>query len=135
MKSPKALIILLACSFLISPSSAQRLPFVVEKPKAPIIWRPYKRPTVPPVQLTNSDRIHALIRAGKLYLTVQDAIAVAIENNLDLEVDRYGPLIADWNLERLQAGGPLRGVTGGNTLVDRKSTRLNSSHRTQSRMR
>ena len=74
MKSPKALIILLACSFLISPSSAQRLPFVVEKPKAPIIWRPYKRPTVPPVQLTNSDRIHALIRAGKLYLTVQDAI-------------------------------------------------------------
>jgi|ERR1051325_3884705 outer membrane protein TolC len=122
MKSPKALIILLACSFLISPSSAQRLPFVVEKPKAPIIWRPYKRPTVPPVQLTNSDRIHALIRAGKLYLTVQDAIAVAIENNLDLEVDRYGPLIADWNLERLQAGGPLRGVTGGNTLVNQAAS-------------
>jgi outer membrane protein TolC len=55
-----------------------------------------------------------LIRGGKLYLTVQDAIALAIENNIDLEIDRYGPLTAEWNLKRQEAGGPLRGVTTQN---------------------
>jgi outer membrane protein TolC len=53
-----------------------------------------------------------------LYLTLQDAISLAIENNLDLEVDRYGPLSAEWTLQRMQAGGPLKGVTGGNSLVN-----------------
>jgi len=71
---------------------------------------------MPPVQLKNSNRLHDLIRGGRLYLTVQDAIALAIENDVDLEVDRYGPLLAEWNLKRQQAGGPLRGVTAGNTL-------------------
>jgi outer membrane protein TolC len=58
--------------------------------------------------------MNELIRGGKLYLTVQDAIALAIENNLDLEVARYGPLNAEWNLKRAEAGGPLRGVTSQN---------------------
>jgi outer membrane protein len=49
---------------------------------------------------------------------LQDALALSIENNLDLEVDRYGPLSAEWTLERLRAGGPLRGVTSGNSLVN-----------------
>ena len=92
-------------------------PFV-EKPKAPVIWRPYIPPTVPDVVFANSDRLRRLMRAGRLYLTLQDAIALAIENNLDLQVDRYGPLTADWNLARQQAGGPLRGVTAGNTVVN-----------------
>ena len=43
---------------------------------------------------------------------------MAIENNLDLEVDRYGPVSAEWYLERVQAGGPLRGVTAGNTVAN-----------------
>ena len=58
----------------------------------------------------NSKRLHDLLRAGKLYLTVQDALALAIENNLDLEIDRYGPLLAQSALERQKAGGTLRGV-------------------------
>src|SRR5260370_35316510 len=62
------------------------------------------------------------MRAGKLYLTVQDAIALAIENNLDLEVDRYGPIGAEWQVELQQAGGPLRGVTTGNTLVNQATS-------------
>ncbi len=94
----------------------------VERPAAPVVVRPYKAPTVPPVRLKNSDRLHSLIRAGKLYLTVQDAIALAIENNLDLEVDRYGPLVAEWHLERRQAGGPLRGVTAGNSFVNQATS-------------
>jgi outer membrane protein len=84
---------------------------VVERPHNNIIWRSYMPPAVSPAALSNSDRIHSLIRAGKLYLTLQDAIALAIESNLDLQVDRYGPLRADWAVERAQAGGALKGST------------------------
>jgi outer membrane protein len=94
---------------ILSQLSAQQ-PFV-ERPQTKIVWRPYTPPAVAPAVLTNSDRLHGLIRAGRLYLTVQDAIALAIENNLDLQVDRYGPLRAEWAVERAQAGGPLKGST------------------------
>jgi outer membrane protein len=57
------------------------------------------------------------MRGGILYLTVQDAIALVLENDIDLEVDRYNPLIAAWNLERSQAGGALPGVPSGASLA------------------
>ena len=116
MKPQKALTAFLAWTCLVSQVRAQQP--VVERPQAFIALRPYKQATVSPVLLTNTDRLRSLIRAGKLYLTVQDAIAVAIENNLGLELDRFGPVVAQWNLERNKAGGPLRGVTGGNTVVN-----------------
>jgi outer membrane protein TolC len=53
------------------------------------------------------------VRAGKLYLTAQDAIALALENNIDVEVARYSPFAAAWRLERAQAGGALPGVPSG----------------------
>ena len=77
-------------------------------------------PTASPAILANSDRLRALMRAGRLYLTLQDAIAAAIENNLDLQVDRYGPSYADWFVRRQQGGGPLRGSTqnqGSSTIT------------------
>src|SRR5271165_3565787 len=86
-------------------AQSQELAPTVIKPSGPVLIRSYKPTFVPPVRLGNSKRLKDLIRAGKLYLTVQDAIAVAIENNLDLEVDRYGPLIAQSQLQRAQAGG------------------------------
>ncbi len=52
---------------------------------------PTCRPQVPPVRLQNSGRLANLVRAGMLYLTVQDAIALALENNIDIEVARYNP--------------------------------------------
>jgi len=80
------------------------------RPSAFIAARPYVAPQVPPVQLQNSGRLAGLIRAGMLYLTLQDAIALVLENNIDIEVARYNPVIAEWNLERSQAGGALPGV-------------------------
>ncbi len=97
-------------------------PQEVEKPHGPLLVRSYMPTSVPPVNVHNSDHLHSLIRAGRLYLTVQDAIAMAIENNLDLEVDRYGPLNAEWLLQRAEAGGPLRGVTNGSTLVNQATS-------------
>ncbi len=108
-------------SLLATQCSAQTVP-EVEKPHGPLLIRSYLPATASPVNLSNSDHLHSLIRAGRLYLTVQDAIALAIENNLDLEVDRYGPLSAEWNLERAQGGGPLRGVTNGNSLVNQATS-------------
>jgi outer membrane protein len=110
-------------SLLATQCWAQAVP-EVERPQGPLLVRSYLAPSASPVNLTNSNRLHSLIRAGQLYLTVQDAIALAIENNIDLEVDRYGPLGAEWNLERAQGGGPLRGVTSGNTLVNQVTSGL-----------
>src|SRR5579884_2666697 len=70
----------------------------------------YTAPVVPPLSLTNSSRINALIRAGNLYLSLQDAIALALENNLDIAMQRYNPRIADMDLMRAKGGGTLRGV-------------------------
>ncbi len=83
------------------------------RPQAPVIIRPYLAVTVPPIRLSNSERIRALVRSGMLYLTAQDAIALALENNIDIEVSRYNPFISQWNLERSQAGGALPGVPSG----------------------
>ena len=119
----KTISILAVLGLLASQCTAQQGPAqTVERPHGPLVVRSYIPATIPPVNLGNSDHLHRLIRAGHLYLTVQDAIAVAIENDLDLEVDRYGPLNAEWNLERAQGGGPLRGVTNGATLVNQATS-------------
>ena len=113
MKLRKAVALLAASTCV-----AQQTEISVQRPQGRIFTRPYKPALVPPVQLRNSGRLHDLLRAGKLYLTAQDAIALAIENNLDLEVDRYGPLAAEWQVERAEAGGALAGVTGRNQIVN-----------------
>jgi outer membrane protein len=88
-------------------------PIAPQRPQAPIIVRPYLPVTVPPIRLSNSERLRELVRAGMLYLTAQDAIALALENNIDIEVSRYNPFISQWQLERAQAGGALPGVPSG----------------------
>jgi len=82
-----------------------------ERPHAPVLWRPYLAPRVPASRLANSPRLGELIRGGSLYLTVQDAIALALENNMEIEIARYNPILSAWQLERSEAGGALPGVT------------------------
>lgn len=71
----------------------------------------YQTRYVPPVNLSNSSRLDSLIRAGKIYLSLQDAVALALENNLDIELSRFGPEIAQVDLMRARAGGLLRGIS------------------------
>jgi outer membrane protein len=85
------------------------------RPTGPVILRPYRPATIAPVRLGNSGRLHDLIRGGILYLTAQDAIALALENNIDIESDRYDA--TGWRLERAQAGGALPGVPTGASLT------------------
>lgn len=96
---------------------AQEVSITPVRPSGPVVVRPYEAPVVPPIRLADSGRLQGLIRGGTLYLTAQDAIALALENNIDLEVARYNPLIADWNLERSEAGGALPGVPSGASQV------------------
>ena len=73
--------------------------------------RAYRAVEVPPISLANSGRLDSLLRAGKIYLSLQDAIALALENNIDIEIQRYGPQIADANVLLASAGGFARGVS------------------------
>ncbi len=77
------------------------------------LTRPFQARSVPQIHLGNSSRFDTLIRAGNLYLSAQDVVALAIENNLDVEVQRYAPLLAREVLRRAQAGGVLRSVGTG----------------------
>src|SRR5271156_61989 len=65
---------------------------------------------VSPAKLTNTSRLDSLIRAGNLYLTAQDVIALALENNVDIAIQRYGPYLAREVLRRAQGGGALRDI-------------------------
>src|SRR6185437_2205872 len=55
----------------------------------------YRTRYIPPISVSNSGRADSLIRAGNLYLSLADAIAMALENNIDVEVSRYGYPIAN----------------------------------------
>ena len=109
----KSIAAALCCAWLVSLAPAQQLSIEPVRPAAPVLWRPYLAPDVPPIRMSNSERIRSLIRAGKLYLTVQDAIALALENNIDIEVARYNPILEEWRLQRAEAGGALPGVPSG----------------------
>jgi outer membrane protein len=92
-------------------------PPTINRPTNPVLWRPYMPTTISPARMTNTQRIHSLMRAGKLYLTLQDSIALAVENDLNLEVARTNPLNAEWAIERAQAGGAPRGVASASTNI------------------
>lgn len=64
-----------------------------------------------PVKIGNSNRLDQLLRAGMIYLSLQDAIALTLENNIDIEIQRYGPELARFDYFRAQAGGQIRGVS------------------------
>jgi outer membrane protein len=65
----------------------------------------YEPRRLPPINISNSGRADSLVRAGNLYLSLSDAIAMALENNIDLEVSRYGYLTSDSQYRSSQAGG------------------------------
>jgi len=66
---------------------------------------------VPRISFEDSPRIEKLMRAGNIYLSLRDAIALALENNLDIEYARYNPKLADANSLRVSAGALLRNVS------------------------
>jgi outer membrane protein TolC len=71
--------------------------------------------SVPRLNLENSPRIETLMHNGKLNLKLSDALALALENNLDIAVQRYIPEFSQTDLLRTKAGQSPRGFSGGTT--------------------
>ena len=74
---------------------------------------PYTATNVPLPRLTNTQRLEALFRDGKLYLGLNDAVALALENNYDIAIARINLDIADTDILRARSGATLRGVSTG----------------------
>jgi outer membrane protein TolC len=91
-------------------SFAPQAPFNVPMPHSRNPIARYRASTAPPLDLTNSPRLQNLIREGKIYISLRDAIAIAIENNLDLAYFRYNFPIAQTDIQRTKAGSPANGV-------------------------
>ncbi len=74
------------------------------------LLRPFhlERRVFAPANLTNTPRLQSLVRAGNLYLSVRDVIALTLENNLDIAIQRFGPFMAREVLRRADGGGLLR---------------------------
>jgi outer membrane protein TolC len=74
---------------------------------------PYTARHVAEPSLANTARIDQFMRDGKLYLSLNDAIALALENNLDIAIARYNLNIADTDVLRAKAGASILGVNAG----------------------
>src|SRR5258706_3632911 len=98
------------------PSKSQ--PFEVKeysKPRSPFpnLLAPYTPRHVAPPNLANTPRIDQFLHDGKLYISMNDAVALALENNLDIAIARYNLNIADTDIWRSKAGASILGVNSG----------------------
>ncbi len=127
----RAITVLCACGALVTSLAAQTtapptaggtaaataqqpaIPVQYEMPKSRNPLNAYEADQVPEPVLANSPRLDQLIRDGQLYLSLKDAIDLALENNLDLAIARYNLPIANTDILRTQAGGFFRGVNTG----------------------
>jgi outer membrane protein len=101
-----------------APQPAKAQPFHLEdysKPRSafPHILQPYVPRPVDQPNLGNSPRIDALMRDGKIYLSIDDAVALTLENNLDIDIARYNLNIADTDFLRAKSGANILGVNAG----------------------
>lgn len=124
---------ILAATLATMPAAGQTSIRIDEPAAGKVGWliRNYQPRTVPPINLANTSRLDALIKAGNLYLTAQDVVSLVLENNIDIEVQRYGPLLAREVLRRAQGGGLLRsvgqGVAAGPTSVSLAGVSVNTN--------
>jgi outer membrane protein len=92
------------------------------------LWNPiapYTSTNVPLPRTGNTPRLDSLLRDGTIYLSLSDAVTLALENNYDIAIARINLDIADTDILRTKAGSTLRGVSTGvvqNTLGGTTST-------------
>ena len=85
------------------------------KPRSafPHLLQPYQAQELAQPGLANSPRIDSLMRDGKIYLSIDDAVALTLENNLDIDIARYNLNIADTDYLRAKSGANILGVNAG----------------------
>ena len=82
-------------------------------PAFPNLFNPYEPISIPPPSFVNARRLDDLVRDGKIYLSLSDAIVLGLENNYDIAIQRYNLDIADTDLLRARAGSNVLGVSSG----------------------
>ncbi len=99
-------------TFATSASMTQSSASAGKNTSSPSVWQPsfrfttaYSPRRAAPISITNGTRTDGLLRGGKLYLSISDAIVLALENNMDLVASRYDLPIADADVLRARAGG------------------------------
>ncbi|MGA2217237.1 MAG: TolC family protein [Terracidiphilus sp.] len=98
------------------------------KPSAKLLGSPinlFKPTSIPKASFVNSVRLTDLVKDGKIYLSLSDAIALALENNYDIAIARYDLDIADTDILRTRTGAAPLGAPSGlitNTLGGSAST-------------
>src|SRR5437016_6308892 len=108
---------------LLSATAAQAQQAIASNPSAlptyimgpswfPSVFKPYQEGLIRPLVMENSPRLHELIRNGKLRLSMADTLALAIENNLDIAVQRFLHPIAEADVLRASSGQAARGISG-----------------------
>ena len=96
-----------------TPENPHKTDFSKPRKAFPNLLAPFEGRTLQSPRLDNSARIDQLIHDNKLMLSLNDAIALALENNLDLAIARYNLDIADTDILRTKAGASFRGVNSG----------------------
>ncbi|HTP44980.1 MAG TPA: TolC family protein [Candidatus Acidoferrum sp.] len=87
------------------------------QPWFPEFWKPYTPVSMPEPLLTNAPSIDQLIHDGKLMLSLDDAISIALENNLDISLQRFTPFIAQTELLRADAGSVAHGLGSSQQVI------------------
>ena len=83
------------------------------RPAFPHVLQPYVPQQLAEPNLANSPRIDSLLHDGKIYLSIDDAVALALENNLDIDIARYNLNIAAADLLRAKSGANILGINTG----------------------
>ncbi len=112
---PRSIVFALLIVMIAAFGAAQQQPVDYSKAprQFPNVFAPYQGRHVPPPTMNNSARTAGVVRDGKIMLSLNDAIALALENNLDLGIARFNLAIADTDLLRTKAGATARGVATG----------------------
>jgi outer membrane protein TolC len=104
-----------------NPSGTLKVPFGPDYSNGPNwfpnIIAPYKPIQMPDTIVTNSPKLDQLVSDGKLMLSLEDAISIALENNLDISIQRFTPWIAQTDLLRAKAGGVAFGLGSSAPVV------------------
>ncbi|MGE5734396.1 MAG: TolC family protein [Acidobacteriota bacterium] len=112
MPMTKALIIVVS-AVVLGPVLVKGQTAVKPASHLPNFFAPYTPGQVPEPRVANSGRLDSLLRNGRIMLSLEDAIALALENNLDLAIARYNLAIADTDVLRAKSGNSVRGVATG----------------------
>jgi outer membrane protein len=79
----------------------------------PSLLKPYQQIQIDQPVIINSPRLQQLLHDGKLELSLQDAVELALENSMDIAVQRYYPWIADASILKAKSGGLGYSTPGG----------------------